>query len=172
MTAVLRPDTGEACSGEETYCSSVWPNHLFVRGPNIGISDSRSKAQYKGDTKNHGLWDPYVYVVFCGPILGAPQASDPAPGATRRVTSLRETTASMRSLILIIIPYVILYTILLRNLLKIRKTLKTMRSLILILILYNCLYKILITNLLKQENPYDSMRSLTLITNMSLHDFI
>ena len=44
-----------------------------------------------------------------------------APGATHSVRSLRETTASMRSLILIAIPYIILYKFLSNNLLKIRK---------------------------------------------------
>ena len=41
------------------------------RGPkdhiNIRIRHSGSKAQYQGDTGNHGLWDPYVYVVFYRP---------------------------------------------------------------------------------------------------------
>ena len=45
----------------------------------------------------------------------APRA---APGATHSATSLRETAASMRSLILIRIPHVILYKILINNLLK------------------------------------------------------
>ena len=33
------------------------------------ISHSGSKAQYKGDIRNHGWKDPYVYVVFWGPKL-------------------------------------------------------------------------------------------------------
>ena len=40
---------------------------------NIRIWHSGSKAQYtyiyRGDTRNHGLWDPYVYVVFWAPLL-------------------------------------------------------------------------------------------------------
>ena len=31
---------------------------------NIRTSDSGSQAQYKGNTRNHGLQDPNVYVVF------------------------------------------------------------------------------------------------------------
>ena len=41
------------------------------RGPkdhiNIRISPSGSHEQYKGDTRNHALWDPYVYVVCWAP---------------------------------------------------------------------------------------------------------
>ena len=41
------------------------------RGPkdhiNTRISHSGSKAQYKGDIRYDGLWDPYAYVVFWGP---------------------------------------------------------------------------------------------------------
>ena len=47
-----------------------------------------------------------------------------APGANHSVTSLRETTASMRSLIVIRTPFVILYKILDKRLLTSRKTLK------------------------------------------------
>ena len=40
-----------------------------VRDPrghiNIRISDSGSKAQYKGDTKSPGLQDPYVSILYC-----------------------------------------------------------------------------------------------------------
>ena len=32
------------------------------------ISRSNSKAQYKGDTRYAGLWDPYAYVAFVAPI--------------------------------------------------------------------------------------------------------
>ena len=50
-------------------------------------------------------------------------AQGAAPGATHSVTSLRETTAPMRSLILIILPYIVLDTNLIKDLRKIRKTL-------------------------------------------------
>ena len=44
---------------------------LEHRGPkdciNIRISNSDSKAQCKGDTRNHGLQDPCVYVIFGRP---------------------------------------------------------------------------------------------------------
>ena len=57
------------------------------------------------------------------PALGA--APGAAPGARHSVTSLRETTASMRSLILIKIPSTVSYKILIeKNLLRIRKPLK------------------------------------------------
>ena len=34
---------------------------------------SGSKAPYKGDSRNHGLFTPYVYVVFWAPILRVPR---------------------------------------------------------------------------------------------------
>ena len=46
----------------------------LYRGPkdhiNIGISHSCSRAQCKGDTRNHGWYDPSVYVAFWGPVEG------------------------------------------------------------------------------------------------------
>ena len=39
----------------------------------IRISHSGSKAQAKGHTRNHGLGDRYVYVVFQGPIHSSTQ---------------------------------------------------------------------------------------------------
>ena len=43
------------------------------RGPkyhiNIRISHSGSNGQYKGDTRNHGCWDPYVYTVLYHTII-------------------------------------------------------------------------------------------------------
>ena len=51
-------------------------------------------------------------------VVPAPGA---APGATHNATSLRETTASMRSLIQIIIPCIVLYKTRVKNLFKIRK---------------------------------------------------
>ena len=38
---------------------SALKNHI-----NMMISHSGSKAQHKEDTRNHGLEDPYVHVVF------------------------------------------------------------------------------------------------------------
>ena len=53
----------------------MWKFHIwrgFGRGPkdhiNMRISHSGSKDQYKGDTRNHDWWDPYVCVDFWGPI--------------------------------------------------------------------------------------------------------
>ena len=37
---------------------------------NMRISHSGSKAHPKGDTRNHAMKDPYVYVVCWGPIKG------------------------------------------------------------------------------------------------------
>ena len=48
-----------------SYPGSLSP--AYNRGPkdhiNVRISHSGSKAQNKGDTRIHGLWDPYVHVV-------------------------------------------------------------------------------------------------------------
>ena len=61
-------------------CDKSWstygsPNHHT----NIKISHSGSKGQYKGDTRNYILWDPYVSTVLCilytlYTILGIPEA--------------------------------------------------------------------------------------------------
>ena len=59
----------------------------------------------------------------------------------------KETFSSMRSLILIIIPYIILDKTLIKNLFK--KPCRSMRSLILVGIPHIILYKTLIQNLLK-----------------------
>ena len=46
---------------------------IIFRGPkdhiDTRISHSSSKAQYKGNTRNHGVKDPYVYVVAWGPNI-------------------------------------------------------------------------------------------------------
>ena len=45
----------------DPFCSSSGPRRPL-------ISDSGSKAQDKGDTRDHMLKDPFIYVVFPGPI--------------------------------------------------------------------------------------------------------
>ena len=39
----------------------------FFQGPDRRIPHSGSKAPGKGDSRNHGLQDPHVHVVFGGP---------------------------------------------------------------------------------------------------------
>ena len=45
---------------------------VYTRGAtghiNINILHSGSRLQHVGDTRNHGLWDPSVYVVSGGPM--------------------------------------------------------------------------------------------------------
>ena len=63
----------ESCTSGYWQPPYIDPCHCprTTRGPkgriNIRISHSGSKAHYKGDTRNHGLWDAYVYVVFWAP---------------------------------------------------------------------------------------------------------
>ena len=45
-------------------------DHIDIR-----ISHPGSKAQYKGDTRNHAVQDPSVYVVFGTLMVGAPRIS-------------------------------------------------------------------------------------------------
>ena len=46
---------------------------------NIRILHSGSKAHSKGDTRNHGLYDPYVYVVFWAHSGACPNGAGPHP---------------------------------------------------------------------------------------------
>ena len=77
-----------------------------------------------------------------------------APGATHSVTSLREITASMKSLILNITLYILLGKTPIKNLLE-RKQYKSMRSLVLIVFVCITLCKILIEKPISKENFTD-----------------
>ena len=53
---------GQPISAPEDQRHRVPKEHI-----NIRISHSGSAAQKKGDSRNHGLWNGCVYVVFWGP---------------------------------------------------------------------------------------------------------
>ena len=65
------------------------PGMVADQGPkdhiNIRILHSGSKARPKGDTKNRGVQDPYVYVVFWGPSRDVPKLWASSTGGRRVV---------------------------------------------------------------------------------------
>ena len=51
------------------------------------ISHSGSKAQHKGNTRNHALWYSYVYAVCRGPKEEGKEAQEKMNLALRRLTA-------------------------------------------------------------------------------------
>ena len=81
------------------WASASGRRPLEHRGPkdhiNMRVSRSGSNAQYKGDNRNHVLWDPYVYAehgVAVGSRLypgSGPQSSGPLRRLASRAASSR-----------------------------------------------------------------------------------